>query len=328
MNYEALDLVATQIKTSNLKRDRLRKQLKKLNKRGLLDFDQLNEDWRWKLCCARLRLGDYSNWDGWQFRSEWSKALHEEETNLPMWDGRPYGPGVAKLLILGEEGIGDEIMHASVIPEAMVRLGKCGVIYECSPRIHGIIERSFGIECRKRQALNVVRENISHWIAQGDLSSMFRKDLKHFPGKPYLKPDPVRVDEMLDFVANLPRPLYGISWQGKHGFVEPHTLMKEPGTYINLQYDEKAPDTTLGVVEPPIDLKMDLEGVFALISILDKVLTVPTSVVHFAGSLGVPTDLYPIPRREEKDVEYSLNWRVGPGKTHVWHNSVRIIQPE
>jgi hypothetical protein len=325
LNYEALDLVTSQVKTSNLKRDRLRTQLRKLHKRGKLDFTQLDEEWRWRLCCARLRLGDYSDWDGWQFRSEWSKALDSEKTNLPKWDGRPYGSGVAKLLILGEEGIGDEIMHASVIPEAIVRLGKAGVIYECGPRIHGIIERSFGIECRPRQPLNVVRVNISHWIAQGELSSMFRKDVSHFPGKAYLKADPKRVEEMQEFVANLPRPLYGISWQGRHGFVEPHTLMKEPGTYINLQYDESAPE---GVVEPPIDLKQDIEGVYALLTVLDKVLTVPTSVVHFAGSLGVPTDLYPVPRSGQQDIEYSLNWRVGPGKTHVWHNSVRILQPE
>lgn len=325
MNYEALDLVTSQVNTSTLKRNRLRKQLKKLHGRGKLDFSQLDEEWRWRLCCARLRLGDYSSWDGWQFRSQWAKALHEEKTSLPQWDGRPYGPGVAKLLILGEEGIGDEVMHASVIPEAIVRLGRAGVVYECSPRIHGIVRRSFGIEVHARRPLNEVRSRISHWIAQGDLSAMFRKDLAHFPGKPYLKADPARVDEMREFVASLPRPLYGISWQGKHGFVEPQTLMQLAGTYINLQYDALAPS---GVVEPPIDLKMDLEGVFALITLLDKVLTVPTSVVHFAGSMGVPVDLYPVPRENEKDIEFSLNWRVGPGKTHVWHNSVRILQPE
>lgn len=325
MTYEALDLVTSQLKASPLKRDRLRKQIKKLHQRGKLDFEQLDEEWRWRLCCARLRLGDYSNWDGWQFRSEWSKALLLEKPSLPRWDGRPYGQGVARLLILGEEGIGDEIMHASVIPEAIVRLGKAGVIYECNERIHGIIERSFGIECRPRKPLNVVRENISHWIAQGDLSAMFRKDTSHFPGAAYLKADPVRVEEMREFSAGLPGPLIGISWQGRHGYLDPERMMKEPGTYLNLQYDEKAPE---GVVEPPLELKKDIEGVYALISILDKVVTVPTSVVHFAGSLGVPTDLYPVPKAEEQDVEYSLNWRVGPGKTHVWHHSVRIVQPE
>lgn len=325
MNYEALDLVTSQVKTSQVKRDRLRKQIRKLHERGKLDFTQLDEEWRWRLCCARLRLGDYSNWDGWQFRSEWSKALMTEKTNLPQWDGRPYGPGIARLLILGEEGIGDEIMHASVIPEAIVRLGRKGVVYECNERIHGLIERSFGIECWPRRKLNEVRENISHWIAQGDLSAMFRRDIGHFPGKPYLKADPVRIEEMREFVAVLPRPLIGISWQGRHGFLEPEKMMKEPGTYINLQYDEKAQE---GIVEPPIDLKMDIEGVYGLLSVLDKVVAVPTSVVHFAGSLGVPTDLYPVPKQEEQDVEYSLNWRVGPGKTHVWHNSVRILQPE
>lgn len=324
MNYEALDLVTSQVRTSNLKRDRLRKQLKKLHQRGKLDFTKLDEEWRWRLCCARLRLGDYSDWDGWQFRSEWSKALLLEKPSLPRWDGRPYGSGAARLLILGEEGIGDEIMHASVIPEAIVRLGREGVIYECGTRIHGIIERSFGIKCWPRRKLNEVRENISHWIAQGDLSAMFRKDISHFPGKAYLKADPVRIEEMRQFVA-LPRPLIGITWQGRHGFLEPQKMMTEPGTYINLQYDEKAPE---GVIEPPIDLKNDLEGVFGLISLLDKVVAVPTSVVHFAGSLGIPTDLYPVPKVEQQDIEYSLNWRVGPGKTHVWHNSVRILQPK
>ena len=320
LNYEALDLVTSQVNGSVLKRSRLRKQIEKLHKRGKLDFSQLDEEWRWRMCCARMRLGDFSDWDGWQFRSDWSRALHTEKVNIPQWDGRPYRG--TKLLILGEEGIGDEVMHASVIPEAIIRLGHNGVVYECNERLHGLIERSFHIKCLPRKKLNEYRTGITHWIAQGDLSALFRMDKSHFPGKPYLKADPVRVEQADYFLRKYPKPWVGISWSGKHALIDPQAF-RTTGTMINIQYDHKAPQWA---VEPPIDLKNDIEGVYGYLSVLDRVDTVSTSLVHFSGSIGVPTNLVLSPRPEEQDIEYSINWRVGNGKTHTWHKSVRVYR--
>ena len=323
VNYEALDLVTSQVKTSNLKRDRLRKQIKKLHERGKLDFTQLDEEWRWRLCCARLRLGDYSNWDGWQFRSDWSKALITEKSSLPRWDGRPFGPGVARLLVLGEEGIGDEVMHASVIPEAIVRLGKAGVVYECDARLHGIIKRSYGIECLPRQPLNVVRERISHWIPQGDLTAMFRRDKSHFPGKPYLKADPVLVDKWKKVFEDLTdKKKVAISWRGKHSLTDPENLMLQDAFYVNLQYDDKV--ELPGVYKPPFDLKNDLDDLFAIIAVMDNVVSVSTSLVHFSEALGADLDIVLARLPEEQDIEYSTNWRYGPGDTSVWSKTAKI----
>jgi hypothetical protein len=181
----------------------------------------------------------------------------------------------------------------------------------------------------------------SAWILMGDLARVFRKDRSHFPGKPYLRPDPERVKELERF-----RGRVGVSWAGNHGRYSPEeltTLLRRKdsgksalptgpsgcgtkidatgsppiGTAVNLQYDQTSPL----LEEPGIDLKNDVEGLFALCSVLGRVVTVSTSIAHIAGSVGCPVDVIHAPPgsggKNDMDI---LNWKWPEGK-NPWYGS-------
>lgn len=123
-----------------LKRTIMRKRLfKAVKKSGLAS---LAPALRYNYCRARLTLGDFSDYWGWEFRDygangqAWGAHLYWEETWLAKWGGGPC----KRLLVLGEQGIGDAIFAASMLPDCMIRAQE--VIYECDERLHTLDRKS------------------------------------------------------------------------------------------------------------------------------------------------------------------------------------------
>ena len=303
---------------SRLGRDRLLKKIDKHWKRGTLNVDGGGHEWRKSLCVARLMLGDFSRWDGWEFRSGYSANVWiNNPLPIPKWDSTP----TEKLLILAEEGVGDEVMFMSLLPEAIVRCGY-NLTVECDKRFQSILERSFKVKTVGRLVnMTNIREWLkdnphSAYILMGDLARFFRRDKSHFPGKPYLKPSPERVNELERF-----RGMVGTSWAGNHGRYDPEAFIKGP--WLNLQYNETHPKA----LETGLDVKNDLEGVLALCSVLSRVVTVSTSVAHIACAVGTETHVIHAPRgsggKNDMDI---LNWKWGTGGRTYWYGSARVYE--
>jgi hypothetical protein len=100
------------------------------------------------MCAVRLLRGDYSDWTGWEYRNEWAISSYDPGLPNKRWRFEP----VKSLAILGEQGIGDEIMFASCIGDVQ-RLGIVPSI-ECDPRLVEVFKRSFGCEVRPRTDLD------------------------------------------------------------------------------------------------------------------------------------------------------------------------------
>jgi len=49
--------------------------LKTLKANGGLDYRLFPPTFRWNLCSARLTMGRFDNWDGWEYRSNWSMTF-------------------------------------------------------------------------------------------------------------------------------------------------------------------------------------------------------------------------------------------------------------
>ncbi len=136
------------------------------------------------------------------------------------WDGQPHPE--ATLVIYGEQGIGDEIMFSSMIPELVPQFKK--IIFDCHPRLITLFQRSFpNIQCHPtRKEIDGVMpwcheyERLDYKIAIGNLGRFLRRNEADFPKRPYLKPDPVRVAEFREWLTHFPRPLIGVSWVGGH----------------------------------------------------------------------------------------------------------------
>lgn len=138
------------------------------------------------------------------------------------WDGEP-APG-KKLVIYGEQGIGDEIMFASMIPDAVERFGG-EVILDVHPRLFGMMRRSFPdlkvFPTRKvwdREVDWLKEESPIHYkCPMGNLGRWFRRTEADFPKKPYIVPDRERVEEYKEWLRALgPGPYVGVSWVGGH----------------------------------------------------------------------------------------------------------------
>ena len=273
-------------------------------------YQSLSDEVKFNLCSMRILQRDFSQWDGWQYRDEWAAIMRYGVKSIPYWNGE-Y---TEKLVVVGEQGIGDEVLWASCLPECSIRAKE--VTYACDERLLGIIQRNLRVNTKERKA--DAREDLlggfTAYIPAGDLFPLFRRRLGDFPRKPYLKPLHERIPEFEKY-----RGKTGVSWQGRHGYIDPMELGIKDA--VSLQYDGFHPE----IETPDIDLRNDIEGVYALISVLDRVVTVPTSVMHFAGSMGKKCEIILTPHDSELETYFvvdEIDWHVPLGVSPYYPNSV------
>lgn len=279
--------------------------------RRALELDPENAHAHHNFGQSMLRQGLWE--EAWQ-HAEWrmvatNKGVPWRKFPQPLWNGNPFHG--ARLILYAEQGIGDEIRFASMIPEAIARGGE--VVVECAPRLVSLFQRSFP-EVRVVPA--------EYWPAEkgiepfdiacpfGTLGRLFRSHETDFPEHTgYLVPDPALVE---DFRLRLrqagPGPYVGLCWRsGLAGayrteyystIEDMHTLFKLDGvTFVNLQYDARADEfeharDAFGVDLvhwEDVDLKNELEKAAALTSCMDLVVSPATSVSVMAGALNVKT---------------------------------------
>lgn len=294
--------------------------------RRALEIDPENAHAHHNLGVILLRQGEWG--EAWE-HCEWrmvatNNGVPWRKFSQPLWNGNPFQG--ARLILYAEQGIGDELRHASMIPEAIARGGE--VVVECAPRLVSLFQRSFP------QARVVPAK---YWPAEegvepfdiacplGTLGRLFRNSKESFPmHSGYLKPDPRLVSMFRERLKEAgPGPYVGICWRSglagayraeHYSTIEDmRPVMNVDGvTYVNLQYDARPEEfdtvkSEFGVdlVDwDDVDLKMELEKAAALTSCMDLVVSPGTSVAVMAGALGVETvefRPFPIPDSYFKD---------------------------
>lgn len=216
-----------------------------------------------------------------------------------------------RVIVWGDQGLGDEIMAASCIPDLMRDAKE--VVFDCHPRLRDIFARSFGIECtgtRKTQQIEWFRNrqfDISVPITT--LMTIYRSE-SEWPGTPYLRPsaaDKRGLEGHHSFVPYLKRPM-GISWAGGVQSTRAHVrsmkleelsplLKSKDAEWYSLQYHESASNEVCRFDEshgvrirhfPDTLLAQNYDQTMSLVAGLDLVITVCTTVMHLAGAVGVP----------------------------------------
>ncbi len=220
-----------------------------------------------------------------------------------------------RVLVYGEQGLGDEVMYLSLIPDLLRDVGS--LVIECHPRLETLINKSFPEvtthPSRKREVVDWGDdETFDAAIALGDIPRFYRKKPEDFPRKPYLKVDPALVHEyrhrLLDRAG--PGPYLGIGWKG--GYKKTRKDLRsiqldemapiiqsahEAGAkIISFQYTPEA-EFEIRQFEQKYGIKIhhwpdivcgetDYMKTAALLSNMDLAITVNTSLVHLAGALG------------------------------------------
>jgi hypothetical protein len=276
------------------------------------DPDDIRE-MMYRFCVARLVRGDFTDWTGWEFRNDWAIKSYGAGVSEKRWRLEK----VKTLAILGEQGIGDEIMYASCI-EDVQKLG-IEVTVECDPRLCSVLER-LGVKAKPRPMqeddaslyLSRPREE-EKILPMGDLPRLFRKRIGDFPWKPYLTPLP-------EFVAKWShlKGRTGLAWRGRTGKTEPQAFgIENP---VCLQYDAWEFETE-GMTVPDCDLKNGIEDLLGICANLERVVTVPQTIVHLAGSIGKRVDVVLAPVGSGR-VEQQIPWRyIDP---MPWYPNVRV----
>lgn len=236
----------------------------------------------------------------WQTAGFGSPAL---TGNLPRWDGKP---GAGRVLVWPEQGIGDEIFHASLLPLAP-REG-VRITLAADPRLHAIYRRSFpGLTITGSEVLGAPPSGHDAQVPVGDLGHVLAVDAEKLAARPpsFLVADQER-RAALRAAASFPKPgpVVGLSWKSsnkKFGaekslrLVDLAPVLALPGlSFVKLQYGDVADDiaearTMLGVdvheVEG-LDVYNDIDGLLALVGACDVVVTTSNVTAHLAGAIG------------------------------------------
>jgi Flp pilus assembly protein TadD len=278
--------------------------------------------------------------EGW---TEYEGRYGTEETpdrgmEIRRWAGNPVD---GALLVYSEQGLGDEIMFASCVPDVLAVAPRC--ILECSPRLEALFARSFpGVQVVsgkrvKNPGWMKDTGGIDFQVAAGSLPGYFRRSWDDFPRhNGYLRADPGRVQAWRDRLAALGSgPKVGVSWRGGVGKTMKRlrsielsqwaAVLSLPGfAFVSLQYGDVGEE--LERVSSELGVKIqcfpnaidDLDEMAALICALDRVVSVCNATVHLAGALGRPALVL---------VSATPEWRyLAEGNAMPWYPAVRLIR--
>jgi len=289
----------------------------------------------------RLKHGELAQgWDDYEAR----RALPGEDRGADMpwpdWDGTSL-EGRA-IFLYGEQGLGDEIMFASCIPDVLARARRC--VVECRPKLESLFRRSFPrARVIPTEAWRHDRELLSQppdvKIPMGSLPRFLRRRPADFPRHTgYLRADAARIAAWDRRLRALPgRRKVGISWRGGLSttrrsvrsipLADWRALLAIPGVdFVSLQYADPSGEIEAFAGEPNVTVHHwpeaieDYDDTAALVSALDLVVSVQTAVVHLAGALGKPVWAL-IPHVPE--------WRYGAtGETMPWYPSARLLRQQ
>lgn len=286
------------------------------------------------LALARLRRGEFDlGWNGYAWRWK-TKGLGwtDRHPDLPWWDGRSRPQG--RVLVEGEQGIGDEIMFAGFLPALM----ESGVplTLECEPRLAPLFTRSFpGLEILPRSERAALPVDISGRIALGDLPGVFRPDRKDGSWLPpsFLQADTALRDQIRKRYGESGKPMVGIAWHSANhasgrerslAFTQVRSLIERvPGLdWTSLQYGDPEIIADLARThirtDPAIDQFRDMDQFAAQVAAMDLVITIDNSTAHLAGALGRPTWLL---------LPFHADWRWLQGRDDTpWYPGVRLIR--
>lgn len=255
-------------------------------------------------------------------------------------------------LLVGEQGLGDEILFANMLPDVLEALGPKGRLYlAVEPRLVPLFQRSFPnvtvgghasykIEGRTFRLAPFVKDQsiLDLWAPMASPLRRFRPSVESYPDRrAFLTPDPKRVRHWRRTLAKLgPGLKVGLLWKSlkvetaRQRFYSPFQqwgpILSAPGVVlVNMQYGDCSAEIAeararFGVdihVPPGIDLKLDLDDVAALSSALDLLIGPANATSNIAAACGAQVWLISTPGAWPK---------LGTNR-FPWYPSLRVFDP-
>lgn len=266
--------------------------------------------------------------EGWDEHDIRTHPTYKESTVFlipaPRWDRDPESVRGKRVLLVGEQGLGDEVLYMNAARDLREAIGPDGhLMIACERRLVTLFARAIPdatvgahhtFEAEARQIRTVPWADkyggCDLWTPIVDPVCAFRRSLDAFPDvRAFLPADPARVEEMRTKLAALgPGLKVGVIWKSMlmtaarakyfSPFAQWAPLLKTPGVvFVNMQYGDVAAELAQAKAElgvtiheiPGLDVKDDLEGVAALGACLDITIGPATASLNLAAAAGGET---------------------------------------
>lgn len=304
----------------------------------LLDLDQTINSYRqaitlkpdlaeahWNLSHALLLIGRYD--EGfkeylWRWRRE---AAQKNDIPKPEWQGEKE-PGQT-LLVHTEQGMGDSIQFARYLPLVRARVGK--LFLACDPPLIPLMQSLAGVDAiLNKENLAPLYHAFNLQVPLLNLPSIFTTSEASIPVTvPYLSPDQRSVTEFAPlFTPATGTFKIGLVWRGNPAHTNDANrscrltdltpLFDRPGaTFYSLQLNGEELPTGMTDLAPHLHSFADTA---AMLSHLDLLISVDTSIAHLAGALAKPVWLL---------LPYVPEWRWGlNSQTSPWYPTMQIFR--
>ena len=295
-----------------------------------------NADAAWTMGLLSLQMGDFKKGgEGyerrWQSKTFKSPKLH---TKHPQWE---RGKGLKRPLIWCEQGIGDQLLYASLIEALAKEVDEVTVMVDL--RLTNLLQRGCrddNVKFLTHNSRVKMSEHDSH-IPIASLGKYFInsvRDIVPYTWTSYVKADPERVARLRkEYGLKEDDIVVGLSWTSTAPVIGPHKsvpladfkhILDEPGVkFINLQYgqaQEEGRDFHPSLITTHVDTFFDLENVAALMEICNVIISPSCATVHLAGAMGKEVLLL--------DANKLWYWNNRAGNQSLWYPNVRIYQRE
>ena len=292
----------------------------------------------YNLALIYLKEGNYSQgWRNFDFginnNSRKVRSISYFSDKLELWHPDKKFNSV---LVLGEQGIGDEIMYSSLISDLIDTKIKVGLLMD--RRLKGLLSRSLGNHEFIDNQEEAIHKGYSSYIPLASLCKFFRNSKDDFEKNNFYFQSDEKILKKLITNYKSKKPKIGISWHteslshGKQRNIKLskffHLFKNENIDFINLQYGIH--NTEINrlskklkrniFLNDNIDNKNDIDGLSAKIEACDIVISIDNSTLHLAGSLNKDT-IGLIPK--VSDWRWMSNTNLTP-----WYKSVQLLRSD
>ena len=270
----------------------------------------------------------------WGVEKIGSNVFIKLTTTKPEWSPQHRG----RVLLWGEQGLGDQIMFLSLVPDFIDYIDE--LIIKTDKRLFPLLKRTLGDKniryIDKKQQID--EANYDFHIAMGSLPKYLRSSLKSFQdAKQFIlkvdqnQSDQIRhqlLDDQFDKIIGISWKSYSTSLKNKSLSLEQFVLgINSPKIkFVCLQYGEVTEEikhlkTKYGIEiseMAEIDKFNDIDSLSALIKACDEVISIGNITVPLTGALGCNCKALMIKNN---------SWWWGNNDTHsYWYSSIKLFR--